>query len=117
SNGFDPEDGAVMSEDTKAAITLTPDESEETSSAAGQDGFGAIRFIHAGTYEFEIKEIDDEKAGYGYDRSTWILTVKVEDVGGKLQVAKDGVQYAKADGSGANADAAVFENPYSTTEA
>ena len=117
SNGFDPEDGAVMPEDTKAAITLTPDESEETSSAAGQDGFGAIRFIHAGTYEFEIKEIDDEKAGYGYDRSTWILTVKVEDVGGKLQVAKDGVQYAKADGSGANADAAVFENPYSTTEA
>ena len=117
SNGFDPEDGAVMPEDTKAAITLTPDESEETSSAAGQDGFGAIQFIHAGTYEFEIKEIDDEKAGYGYDRSTWILTVKVEDVGGKLQVAKDGVQYAKADGTGANADAAVFENPYSTTEA
>ena len=117
SNGFDPEDGAVMPEDTKAAITLTPDESEETSSAAGQDGFGAIRFIHAGTYEFEIKEIDDEKAGYGYDRSTWILTVKVEDVGGKLQVAKDGVQYAKADGSGANADAAAFVNSYSTTEA
>lgn len=117
SNGFDPEDGAVMPEDTKAAITLTPDESEETSSAAGQDGFGAIQFIHAGTYEFEIKEIDDEKAGYGYDRSTWILTVKVEDVGGKLQVAKDGVQYAKADNTGANVAAAAFENCYSTTEA
>ena len=117
SNGFDPADGAVMPKDTTAAITLTPDESEGTSSAAGQDGFGEIQFVHAGTYEFEIKETDDEKAGYGYDRSTWILTVKVEDVGGKLQVAADGVQYAKADGSGANTDAAAFENSYSTTEA
>lgn len=117
SNGFDPADGAVMPKDTTAAITLTPDESEGTSSAAGQDGFGEIQFVHAGTYEFEIKETDDKKAGYGYDRSTWILTVKVEDVGGKLQVAADGVQYAKADGSGANTDAAAFENSYSTTEA
>ena len=117
SNGFDPADGAVMPKDTTAAITLTPDESEGTSSAAGQDGFGEIQFVHAGTYEFEITETNDGKAGYGYDRSTWILTVKVEDVGGKLQVAADGVQYAKADNTGANVDAAAFENRYSTTEA
>lgn len=117
SNGFDPEDGAVMPEDTKAAITLTPDESEETSSAAGQDGFGAIRFIHAGTYEFEITETDAGKNGYGYDGSTWNLKVTVEDIGGKLKVAEDGVQYVKADGTGANADAAAFVNSYSTTEA
>ena len=45
SNGFDPADGAVMPKDTTAAITLTPDESEGTSSAAGQDGFGEIQFV------------------------------------------------------------------------
>ena len=116
-NGFDPADGAEMPKDTTAAITLTPDESEGTSSAAGQDGFGAIQFIHAGTYEFEITETDDEKAGYGYDGSTWNLKVTVEDIGGKLKVAEDGVQYVKADGTGANADAAAFVNSYSTTKA
>ena len=116
-DGFEPADGVVMPEDTKAAVTLTPEETKGTSSAAGQDGFGEIRFIHAGTYEFEIRETDDGKSGYGYDGSTWILTVTVEDIGGKLQVAKDGVQYAKADGTGVNADAAAFENRYSTTEA
>ena len=116
-DGFDPADGAVMPNDTKAAVTLTPEEAEGTGSAAGQDGFGAIRFVHAGTYEFEITETNDGEKGYGYDGSTWILTVTVEDVDGKLQVAEDGVQYAKADGTGANADAAAFENSYSTTEA
>ena len=116
-DGFDPVDGVVMPNDTKAAITLTPKETEGTDSAAGQDGFGAIRFIHAGTYEFEITETDAGKNGYGYDGSTWILKVTVEDIGGKLQVAEDGVQYVKADGTGANADAAAFVNSYSTTEA
>lgn len=117
SNGFDPADGAVMPEDTKAAITLAPGESEGTSSVADQDGFGAIQFIHAGTYEFEIKETNDGKTGYGYDGSTWTVKVTVEDVGGKLQVAEDGIQYVKTDGTGVNADAAAFENSYSTTEA
>ena len=116
-DGFDPADGVVMPNDTKAAITLTPEETEGTGSAAGQDSFGAIQFIHAGTYEFEITETDADKNGYGYDRSTWILKVTVEDIGGKLQVAEDGVQYVKADGTGANADAAVFVNSYSTTKA
>ena len=113
----DPVEGAVMPEDTTAAITLTPEDTEGTGSAAGQDGFGAIRFVHAGTYEFEITETDDGQAGYGYDGSTWNLKVTVEDIGGKLQVAKDGVQYVKADGTGANADAAAFVNSYSTTKA
>ncbi len=116
-NGFDPVDGAVMPEDTKASITLTPEETEGASSAAGQDGFGEIQFVHAGTYEFEIKETDDGKTGYGYDGSTWTLKVTVEDVGGKLQVAEDGIQYVKTDGTGVNAEAAAFENSYSTTEA
>lgn len=116
-DGFDPADGVVMPKDTKAAITLTPEETEGTGSAAGQDSFGAIQFIHAGTYEFEITETDAGKNGYGYDGSTWILKVTVEDIGGKLQVAEDGVQYVKADGTGANADAAVFVNSYSTTKA
>lgn len=116
-DGWKPADGAELGTDTEASVTLKPEDSSGSSADQGQDEFGEIRFIHAGTYEFQIKERKDGQQGYGYDESAWILKVTVEDVGGKLQIAKDGVQYVKTDNTGANPDSAVFTNSYSTTEA
>lgn len=115
--GSQPADGAQLGTDTTASVTLTPKQDEGSTSDQGQNAFGAIRFIHAGTYAFEITEVNDERPGYGYDGATWILTLNVKDTGGSLQVDEDSVLYVRSDGSGANTDAAAFENTYSTEEA
>lgn len=46
-----------------------------------------ITFTEAGTYQFEIREVNDGNHGYSYDRTVYTLTVEVKDDDHELKVA------------------------------
>lgn len=46
-----------------------------------------ITFTEAGTYQFEIREVNDGNHGYSYDRTVYTLTVEVRDDDHELKVA------------------------------
>ena len=56
-----------------------------TVTGEGTAKFGEITFTKAGTFEYTIQETAGDAAGYIYDTTTYNVTVKVEDVGGKLE--------------------------------
>ncbi len=84
----------------------------------GTATFGMITFTKAGTYNFTIREIAGNDAGYGYDNSTWNLTVEVEDQDSVLAVTSS--TYTKYDANGepvTSTTEATFTNTYTVTPA
>ena len=98
----DNPEGAVLPQETKVTIN-----------GNGEASFGEIRFEQAGTYRFDITEINDKLTGYQYDGSVWTLTVVVKDTEHILGV--DSISYSRQDGI--TSDAADFENHYQPDEA
>ncbi len=78
--------GRAGDADTKK-ITLVQEEGSEESELKGSVKFKTLRFSEAGTYEYEISEVDESKQhpNYTYDRSTILMTIKVAEEGGKLK--------------------------------
>ncbi len=54
----------------------------------GRNSFEHLVFEMPGTYKYEIREINDNIAGYVYDDSKYILLVEVEDIDGVLKAEK-----------------------------
>lgn len=96
-------EGAVLPDDTEAEVK-----------GSGETAFAPITFEQAGTYRFQICETNEGIAGYTYDGSVWTLTVEVTDIDSQLKVTD--VAWAKDGAVIADAEAAAFENSYSTSE-
>ena len=97
----DNPNGANLPTNTEAKVT-----------GSGTANFGNINFTKAGTYNFEIKETQENEPGYSYDGSVWTLTVEVTDDNSQLKASS--AEYSK---SGAKStENAEFENSYSITE-
>lgn len=80
---------------------------------SGTKAFDTITFTKAGTYKFQIKEEAGSDLGYTYDDSVWTLTVRVDDIGGALQVTNNDVTYQSNDTTvEPNNEKAVFVNEY-----
>lgn len=97
----DNPEGAVLPEETEVSIT-----------GSGEAQFGEITFQQAGTYRFDITEINDLQTGYQYDGSVWTLTVTVKDTESILSV--ESAVYSRDETA---ANTAVFENHYEPKEA
>lgn len=82
----DNPEGAVLPKNTKTSVVFTP-ESKDVQQAT----FESIQFTKAGQYQFTIREVGEDGAGYTYDKAVWKVTVEVTDHKGQLQV--DSVQY------------------------
>ena len=92
---------------------VLPADTEVTIEGSGEAKFGEIRFEQAGTYRFDITEINDKLPGYQYDGSVWTLTVVVKDTEHILGV--ESATYTRQDE--ATSDVAAFENHYQPGEA
>ena len=92
---------------------VLPADTEVTIEGSGEAEFGEIRFEQAGTYRFDITEINDQLPGYQYDGSVWTLTVVVKDTEHILGV--ESATYTRQDE--ATSDVAAFENHYQPGEA
>ena len=92
---------------------VLPADTEVTIEGSGKADFGEIRFEQAGTYRFDITEINDKLPGYQYDGSVWTLTVVVKDTEHILGV--ESATYTRQDE--ATSDVAAFENHYQPNEA
>lgn len=89
---------------------------EASVTGTGKAQFDEITFKKWGTYTFVITEKDettedpgDPAYGYSYDKSEWILTVTLEDKGGRLEITDSAYQKA---GSAGTEQEAVFTNGY-----
>ncbi len=116
---------AAYDDATKAAVAddTVSGFSSEASASGGAKGapvsfnFGDATFTKPGTYIFAVTENRwnggelpvDGTSGMTFDRSTWTVTVVVNDDNGQLKV--DSVAYAA---NGASAAAAAFVNRYAT---
>ena len=92
---------------------VLPADTEVTIEGSGKADFGEIQFEQAGTYRFDITEINDKLTGYQYDGSVWTLTVVVKDTEHILGV--ESATYTRQDE--ATSDVAAFENHYQPNEA
>ena len=92
---------------------VLPADTEVTIEGSGEADFGEIQFEQAGTYRFDITEINDKLTGYQYDGSVWTLTVVVKDTEHILGV--ESATYTRQDE--ATSDVAAFENHYQPNEA
>lgn len=92
---------------------VLPADTEVTIEGSGEADFGKIQFEQAGTYRFDITEINDKLTGYQYDGSVWTLTVVVKDTEHILDV--ESAVYTRQDE--ATSDVAAFENHYQPNEA
>lgn len=92
---------------------VLPADTEVTIEGSGEAKFGKIRFEQAGTYRFDITEINDKLTGYQYDGSVWTLTVVVKDTEHILGV--ESATYTRQDE--ATSDVAAFANHYQPGEA
>lgn len=92
---------------------VLPKEAEVSIQGSGEAEFGEIVFEQAGTYRFDITEINDKLTGYQYDGSVWTLTVVVKDTEHILGV--ESATYTRQDE--ATSDVAAFENHYQPNEA
>lgn len=92
---------------------VLPADTEVTIEGSGKAEFGEIVFEQAGTYRFDITEINDKLTGYQYDGSVWTLTVVVKDIEHILGV--ESATYTRQDE--ATSDVAAFENHYQPDEA
>ncbi|HJB85802.1 MAG TPA: hypothetical protein H9766_00285, partial [Candidatus Dorea faecigallinarum] len=92
---------------------VLPADTEVTIEGSGDADFDEIVFEQAGTYRFDITEINDKLTGYQYDGSVWTLTVVVKDTEHNLGV--ESATYTRQDE--ATSDVAAFENHYQPNEA
>ena len=76
---------------------------------AGEANFGQIDFAAAGTYKYNISEIQESITGWVYDTTVYTLTVSVTLQGGVLSAAST---LTKADGAAAGSGKAEFTNNY-----
>lgn len=53
--------------------------------------FGIITYTEAGTFEYQITEVDEGKEGYTYDNAQHVVTVTVTDEGGELKATVNGL--------------------------
>lgn len=111
-----PEGGAFTGYDetTGSGTALEGANTIETEvNGSGTGAFDTITFTKAGTYKFQIKEEAGSDLGYTYDDSVWTLTVRVDDIGGALQVTNNDVTYQSNDTTvEPNNEKAVFVNEY-----
>lgn len=111
-----PEGGAFTGYDetTGSGTALEGANTIETEvNGSGTKAFDTITFTKAGTYKFQIKEEARSDLGYTYDDSVWTLTVRVDDIGGALQVTNNDVTYQSNDTTvEPNNEKAVFVNEY-----
>ena len=75
-------------------------------------GFGNITFDKPGTYTYLVKEVNDNKAGYTYDDTTYTVTYTVTDnvATGKLELSRA----ISVDGEAR--EAIVFNNSFTPAE-
>ena len=92
---------------------VLPKEAEVSIQGSGEADFGEIEFEQAGTYRFDITEINSRLPGYQYDGSVWTLTVVVKDTESILGV--ESATYTRQDE--ATSDVAAFANHYQPGEA
>lgn len=107
-----PDNGAVLPEDTELTVTINGKTNEATATNSGT--FDEITFTKAGTYTFTIAEkAVAGDTGYTYDEAQWTLTVTVTDDGnGNLSFNGTPVYASNQDGVDENATGAVFTNNY-----
>ena len=95
-----------------------PENKSMTVSGAGEGTFDEIKFTKAGTYTFDISEVNTHLPGYGYDDRHWTLTVVVGDsVAGEGDEAKgqlviNSVSYVQAETNRQSSIQAEFKNTY-----
>ena len=90
-------DGVIMPQDQSCII-----------SGNGNIGFAPIRFTKPGTYQFEIREINDNLPGFIYDDDVWTMTIEV--VAGDFSLYPSSIEYANSDRSIVTDDIAQFKN-------
>ena len=106
-----PEGGATFT-DGQAMVTVPEGGTDEGSLVApATDPFGKITFTKAGTYKFQITEVEGNADGYSYDTDPWTLTVVVNDENGELVVDKAQTKYERT-GETERTDYALFTNHY-----
>lgn len=106
-----PEGGATFT-DGQAMVTVPEGGTDEGSLVApATDPFGKITFTKAGTYKFQITEVEGNADGYSYDTDPWTLTVVVNDENGELVVDKAQTKYERT-GETDRTDYALFTNHY-----
>nr|MBQ6242320.1 Cna B-type domain-containing protein [Lachnospiraceae bacterium] len=109
--GDPEEDGcSLTAEDVLTAETILAAGDFESIPVA----FDTITFTKAGTYTFEVTELDDGLLGYTYDTTPKTLTVTVLDISGDLVVHSVTIDGGEADIDGALVTVIVtneFEEP------
>ena len=87
-----------------------------STTSADQNGdavFGRLSYTaadHGKTFSYEIREVDREKPGYTYDKTTYKVDVTVTDNGDGTMTCDP--KYYKADGTPIEAKDITFENTY-----
>lgn len=116
-----PEGGVVAADGDTPVGTQTVSTPDMTGPDTIEDlSFNELEFTKAGTYYFQITEKADTAGyqGFTYDGTTWTLTVKVNDNGGKLEIPEEGgITYTSSANPPANADQAEFSNSYASAPA
>ncbi len=97
----DPEDGVVLPVNTSLEIDYI-DES------ARNKKFEAVTFKEAGTYTFEIREVNDGKNGYTYSGDVYTVQIEVKDENSQLTLPTSITYQAGS----RTESAAVFSNNY-----
>ena len=75
---------------------------------AGEGEFGTWRYTKAGTYQYEISEVNTGERGYTYDTAVYTITDTVRDENGQLVLSR-----TVTDNKKQPAAACVFVNQYS----
>lgn len=97
-------DGAPMPEGSADGKSIT--KTLQSASEPTQVEFGAITYDTAGTYVYDIVEVEGSQAGWTYDTSAYVLTVTVTDEGGVLSASES---ITRGDET---VDSVVFTNSY-----
>ena len=79
-----------------------------TITGSGSYEFGEMVFTEAGTYVYEISEVDDGVKNYTYDTTVYTLTVEVTEVADGNQVKLEKTETV----TGGDSATAVFTNVY-----
>ena len=100
---------AVGAADVPMPAGTVAGEKTMTITGAGTKEFGEIRFTKAGTYTYQVTELDEKKRGYEYDRSVYSVVAVVTEDGPFLKVTTTHLKDGNA------ADSIVFTNRYSSS--
>ena len=90
-----------------------PAKSTATNDGQGNFNFGDITFATAGTYSYEIREVNAGAGGFTYDDTVYTVTFQVEDnpATGKLEVTSKTIS-----SNPAGKTAIAFNNGYDATD-